>query len=318
MRFSAIAIGAALSLLITAAASAQVARPGDKAVKQLIENVLKALDEFEDKLDSKIKKGTIRGAQAEVNVDQYFEDFDTDLERLEERFKAKYSASAEVLTVLRKATDIDRFIDSQPASLKGRSEWDVAEASLKQLAEAYGTTFPLTAGAPGPRRINDQEVEEAADAMVEDAGAFKKAAKDAFGKDKDAMSKAQKAVDALSSSAKALKSRIGSGKPASGEAGAVAEQYAAVEAAVAGRTLSPKAEDAWKGVKSAMDKINQTFENKPAAAEAPPAPVTHPVPPPAQPATPETQPPAPEDAQPPAATDGTTAEPKPPGTTSAG
>jgi hypothetical protein len=118
-----------LALLITAPAPAQGARPG-----------------------------TIRGAQAGVNVDRYFEDFNTDLERLEERFKAKYSASAEVLTVLRKATDIDRFIDSQPASLKGRSEWDEAAAALKQLAEAYGTTFPLTAGAPGPRRINDQEV----------------------------------------------------------------------------------------------------------------------------------------------------------------
>lgn len=264
--FSCIAVAA----LTSHPATAQVARPSDKAVTGLIEGVQKSVKAFEKSLDSDLRKGTIRGATTEVNVQNYLNDFDTEIDRLRDRFKPKYSASAEVQGVLRTANGIERFVKSQPPSFKGRSEWDVAAASLNQLAGAYAATFPLPDNA-AVRRINDAEITEAADAVTKQGQSYRKALKDAFTKEESAaLETAQKSVDALSTAAKNLKSRIKSGKPASGEAGVVAEKFAAVQAAVAGRTLPEPATAALKGITSAVAKIDQAFEAPgPAAASAP-------------------------------------------------
>jgi hypothetical protein len=296
--------------LIAAPVSAQVARPTDDTVRSLIENVDKTVKTFEGKLDSKVRNGTIRGATTEVNVESYLDDYKTDIERLDERFKAKYSASAETQTVLRKGADIGRFMDSQSPSLKGRSEWDVAAAALKSLAEAYGTTFPLPEGA-SPRRINDQEVEETAEALAQHAQTYRKGLKDAFSKEEEAALKtAQASADQLATAAKNLRSRVSSGKPASGEAGVVAEKYATAEKAIAGRTLSDSAAQAWTNAKKAVDKIKQAFgASEPAQAAAPtaaaaapapaetpaapaPAPAEAPAAPPTETATPASEAPA--------------------------
>jgi hypothetical protein len=265
--------GIALTIIVAAmsanTAVAQVARPGDKTVKELIEKVQKTTRGFQKALDSEVRNGTLRGASGEVNVERYFDDWNTDMERLAERFKAKYSASAEAQTVLRKGTDVDRFIHSQPPALKGRSEWDVAAASLKELAEAYGTTFPLPADG-SPRRINDQEVEEAADAIADSASSYRKGLKDAFPKEeKAALETAQGNVDALEKAAKNLRSRVDSGKPASGEAGVVAESYAAVKKAVGDRKLPESAVGSWNTITKSNDKIAQAFSAGPAAAAQP-------------------------------------------------
>jgi hypothetical protein len=50
----------------------------------------------------------------------------------------------------------------------------------------------------------------------------------------------------------------------------VGEKFAAAQAAAAGRTLPEKAAAAWKGVASAVDKIDQAFgASRPAAANPP-------------------------------------------------
>jgi hypothetical protein len=251
-------------------------------VISLIETVQKDIKEFERKLDRDVRKGKVRGPTAEVDVDSYLDDFNESLERLRDRFKKDYSASAEALTVLNQAGGIQRFIDSQPPTLKGRSEWDVAKASLNRLAEAYGTTFPPPPNASA-RRINDAELQQASDTIVKNAQTFRKALKDAYtSEEKAALQAAEDSVDAVADAAKKLKSRIGSDKPATGEAANLAQNVAAVETAVAGRKLSASATDAWNELSKAMNKIDQAFAvsepapktepAQPAAANAAPAP----------------------------------------------
>ncbi len=259
MRLGNVLSGAALALAFSLTASAQMARPSDRAVEKLIDGAQESLKRFERSLDADLKRGLIRGTSTEVNVEHYLADFNTDIERLRDRFEPGYSASAEALMVLRRANGVDAFVKSQPASLKGRSEWDVAAASFNELAGAYGTTFPMPAEAP-PRRINDAEIGQAADAVAKQAGAYKKSLTAAFGKEESEQLKAaQKSADELASAAKALKSRIGSGKAASGEAAVVAEKFAAAEASVTGRTLPEPAVKAWDGVEAAVGKIDQAF-----------------------------------------------------------
>lgn len=252
--------GIALAVLGSLPAAAQIAaRPSDKTVVGYIDGVQKSVKQFERSLDSKLKRGTIRGTSTEVNVENYLKDFSIDIDRLRKRFKSNYSASAELATVLEKAEGIRRYVESQPATFKGRSEWDVVAAALNDLSGAYGTAFPLAEGA-SPRRINDAEISQAADQIVKNASSYRKALKGAFTKEESAArASAEKGSDAVSNAAKALKSRIKSGKPASGEAAALAEALAAAEATVAGRTLPENATAAWAGVTGAAAKIAQGF-----------------------------------------------------------
>lgn len=267
MKLSLVIACIALAVLGSQPAAAQSARAGDKAVSGFMENVQKSVKDFERRLDSKLKNGTIRGATTEVNVENYLKDFDTDIDRMRDRFKPSYSASSEVQAVLKNAGGIDRYMKSQSAALKGRSEWDVAAASLNQLATAYGASFPTPDDA-AIRRINDGEIVAATDTVTKQAQAYRKALKDAFTKEESAaLGTAQKSADALSTAAKNLKSRIKSGKPASGEAGVVGETFAAAQAAVAGRTLPAPAVAAWKGIEAAIGTIDQAFGVAKPAAE---------------------------------------------------
>lgn len=259
VRFTLVVLVVALIALISYPATAQVARPGDRAVTKLIENAQESIDEFARSLDRNLRRATIRGSTSEVQVENYLEDFATDVDRLRKRFKPQYAASAELVTVLRKANDIEQFVKSQPPSFKGRSEWDAAAAALNSLAAAYGTTFPAPHDVTA-RRVNDAEIQQAADAVGKNAKASRKALKSAFTKEESsALTQAQQQFDSLSDAAKALKARIKAGKPASGEAGVLREQLAATEASLSGRTLDERGSAAWQSIATAVAKIDDAF-----------------------------------------------------------
>lgn len=262
----------ALGSVIALPAVAQTARPGDKAVEGMIEQVEKASSTFQRALDKDIKKATVRGAQGEVDMKAFLEDFTTSIERLKDRFDSKYAASAEVNALMSYADGMEKFIQSQPPTLKGRSEWDEFKASLNSLAGAYGTTFP--AAPHPPRRMNDLEIQQAADAAGKNGDNLKRELKTVFGKeDKAGIEAAEGSIEAMHKAAKALKSRVDDGKPASGEAAAFVEAVRKVDASVAGKTLPAKAKTASDGIAAAVAKVEQAF-NIPAAQAPAAAPST--------------------------------------------
>lgn len=262
----------ALGSVIALPAVAQTARPGDKAVEGMIEQVEKASSTFQRALDKDIKKATVRGAQGEVDMKAFLEDFTTSIERLKDRFDSKYAASAEVNALMSYADGMEKFIQSQPPTLKGRSEWDEFKASLNSLAGAYGTTFP--AAPHPPRRMNDLEIQQAADAAGKNGDNLKRELKAVFGKeDKAGIEAAEGSIEAMHKAAKALKSRVDDGKPASGEAAAFVEAVRKVDASVAGKTLPAKAKTASDGIAAAVAKVEQAF-NIPAAQAPAAAPST--------------------------------------------
>src|SRR3954454_654047 len=148
-----------LSVFAGAASAQTVERLTDKDVKGLIEAVDNGRDRFEDQLDGKLKDTILRGPNGEVNVARFLDDLQENTHRLKERFTTEYAASAEVATVLRQSTPIDAFMKQKPG-IKGSSEWDHLASSLRRLAVAYGTQFPLEGSAP-VRRISDGEAAKA-------------------------------------------------------------------------------------------------------------------------------------------------------------
>jgi hypothetical protein len=264
---SAILAAAALTgLLAMPAAGAD--RPTDNDIKQLIERVDHDRDRFEDQLDGKLKSSTIHGARGEVNVENFLDDLQDNMQKLKDRFKSEYAASEEVTTVLRQGTAVQHYMATQPPDLNGTSEWNRLATGLNELAAAYGVPFPLPEGQMA-HRMNDREVRNAAEAAAKNADRFKdeldSSLKNDTTIDKTTREAAVKDVDTLKEDAEKLSSAIGDGKPASGQAEALLEHATRVGASVKGRTLSPSAQGAWGSVQSDLDKVAQAFGKMPLA-----------------------------------------------------
>jgi hypothetical protein len=263
-----VALSAFAVMAVTLPAVAQTARPGDRAVEDLIQQVKKSEEQFVRALDKNIKKSTIRGAKGEVDVDVFLEDFGTAIERLEDRFAPKYAASAELNAVMQQAGGIEKWIQSQPPALKGRSEWDDFKASLQSLAAAYGSTFPLDETKP-PRRMNDLEIQQAADSAIENGNKLSKNLSDVYSKeDKQAKETAGNDIDAMQEAAKKLKARVDDNKPASGEAGVFSDSVKKLRSTLGSKPLAGDAKTASDGISAALAKIEQAFNMTPSAEAA--------------------------------------------------
>jgi hypothetical protein len=250
-----------------AAAVLAADRKSDDDVKQLFDRVNHDRDRFEDQLDGKVKDTILRGPGGEVNVSRYLDDLQENVNKMKDRFKSDYSASAEVTTVLRQGSDIQRFMSTQPPAFDGVSEWNRLASTLGELAAVYGTQFPLPEGQLA-RRMNDDEVKKAADSVKKSADAFKheldaslKANPSIASATRDA---AVKDADTFKDEADRLASTIGDGKPASGEAQALLQHAAAIRRATpGGGPLAPSAATAWRSVETDLAKVAQAFNLPP-------------------------------------------------------
>ena len=189
----------------------------DKEVKALIEAVDHARDRFEDQLESKVKDSVVRGATGEVNVTRFLDDFQENLDRLKDRFKPEYAASAEAAAVLRQATAIHRFMKQQPSDLKGASEWDHLASNLGRLAAVYGTKFPID-GDAAVRRVSDGEAAAAAEEIEDQTAQFKDTVNRNSSLAAPTKNALKSAADVVRKRAKTLASRLKDSKPATAEA----------------------------------------------------------------------------------------------------
>jgi hypothetical protein len=233
----------------------------DRDVKALVSRIEEGRDRFDDALGGNMKHGIVRGPSGEVKVDKFLDDFQENIDRLEERLKPDYAASNEAATLLRQATAIDRFFGQQPAGTRGESEWNRLATDLKTLAVAYGTTFPLAEGAV-VRRMGDREVAEAADRLAQSSAQLKKSLDQDLKKDKSVPKGDRDAIvhdaDRLSKDAKVLRDRIKDGKPSSAEAAHVMESAGRLGAFVREHQL-PTASAAWTSMSTGVQTLATAY-----------------------------------------------------------
>ena len=256
-RAQTVLLATALSLWsMPALAQARPERLSDKDVKTLIDQVDEGRDKFEGNLDGKFKGSTLRGPSGEVKVSGALQDYQDNTQKLKDRFTPDYSASAEVMTVLKQSTAIDAFMQGASSAMKGRSEWDRQTTYLKQLAASYGTTFPLPEGA-AVRRMNDKETAGTAEAIASAAGRFKSDLDKATTLAKPDKDAAKKDADLLIKQANAVKSRTSDGKLATGEMRQLADQVAKLQTFVDGHPIPTMTN--WQAVQSSLGKLQQAF-----------------------------------------------------------
>jgi hypothetical protein len=256
----ALAVAMAALVAIGADAQTQYIRLADPQVKSLIGQIGQHRDRFQDALDGALKRSILRTETGEVSVDNYLQDLKRNVEQAKDRLTPDYAASNEVLTLLKQCTDINAFVQKQPVTFKGRSEWESLAAALASLATTYGTSFPLPQGASA-RRLGDKEVVQAADAVAQSAEQFRKAITKAM-KTAKADPKLVTSMDteskAIVTAAKVLKSRVSEQKPATSEARTLLDQANKVRSLLPQPVLGEPSAP-WESVLSSLKAISQAF-----------------------------------------------------------
>jgi hypothetical protein len=236
-------------------------RMTDKDVKALVARIDDGRNRFESALDDKVKRNILRGPSGEVNVDQFLNDFEESVKRLEERLTSKYAASAEVGTLLRQASAIDAYIGRQPVGTKGASEWGRLAGDFKALAAAYGAAFPLAENA-AVRRLGDGEVAAAAEGVTKGAERVKSSLDAELKKDPSVDKPTREATvreaDDFSKEAKALRDRVKDARPSSAEAEALLAKASKLEAFVSSHKV-PAAAGEWAAVKKHLETLAAAY-----------------------------------------------------------
>jgi hypothetical protein len=222
----------------------------DREVTALVERIDQERDKFQNALDDKVKHSILRGPGGEVDVERYLKDFDENIDKLKDRLKENYAASAEVGAVLRQASGIDNGFRQQPPGTRGESEWNRLATDLKALAHAYGTDFPFAPNAT-VRRMGDGEVASTADSISKSADQLKKALDDDL-KTNTTIDKAtrQAIVDGagqMSKDAKTLRDRVKSGNPSTAEAARIFDHASRIQSFLDSHR-TPTASGIWRGI----------------------------------------------------------------------
>jgi len=228
----------------------------DRDVKQLVSRIEQGRDRFDDALDDKVKHSVVREG-GEVDVDKFLDDFQESIDRLEERLKPDYAASAEAGALLRQATAIDRFFHQQPAGAKGESEWNRLASDLKVLANAYGADFPLADNAM-VRRIGDGEVVAAVEEVARSGERLKKSLESDLRANTAVDQPTREGIvdeaDALSKDAKTLRSRLKDGKPSSAEADQLIARAGKLQKFIEGHQV-PASASAWPALSTSLQSV---------------------------------------------------------------
>ena len=246
-----------LGALIAVAPVFAADRLTDRDVKALVSRIEQGRDRFDDALDDRFKHSIVREPGGEVNVDRFLNDFQENIDRLEERLKPDYAASTEAATLLRQASAIDRLFRQEPAGTKGESEWNRLATDLKVLAAAYGAEFPLPEGAT-VRRVGDRELAAAVDELARSADGLKRSLDSDLKKDAAVEKPAREAIvheaELLSKDAKALRNRVKDGKPSSAEADGVMARAAKLQAFIETHQV-PASSSAWAAITPRMQTL---------------------------------------------------------------
>jgi hypothetical protein len=243
----------------------------DQDVKKLFETIEHNRSDFEAALDDKLKNSTIKSERGEVNANEFFDDFQDQVKRTQERFENDYSASSEVLSLLQYATRIEGWASTQPAGFKGSKEWGELDTNLRRLAAAYNTTLPLSSaqglGGGQARRINDAELVTAAASLEKKIDGFKTAYDSALAANTkitpEMRQTAIQQVDAMKNNAKALNAALGNKQKGVPEAGALLKSSALIIDTASKLPSGSPATTAWTPLGSDLVTVASAYEVTP-------------------------------------------------------
>ena len=238
-------------------------RPSDADIKRLAESIDKGFDAWKDALEKKnLDTATITSASGSVNVERFLDDFEHDIDAVKEHVGKSDSAGPEVTALLRRASDVERRYRANPSNT-GSAEWGALSAQFKQLADAYGTPWPLESTETRAARLSDKELGTHLSALEQNSKQAKKEFDQALSKDKStpkgARDEVKRNFDAFTKQVKDLRDLVKNGHPAQAEAVTVLNSATALGQRGSGLSLSPTGQSVWHSVDEHCKAIARAF-----------------------------------------------------------
>lgn len=271
MRSQYLGIAAALLIMLPPSVHAAVDRVSDKELSAVVKALGNKAENFIDAVDSKLKNSIVRGATGEKDFGLFLGDFDKSIEKLRKRYSKTYAASEEASDVIRRGSELEAFVKSQPG-MKGEKQWVALSADLSRVALAYGTDYPADPTRIVPaRRVGDGELLAAADVIAKSsttaAGAAAKISKDKKATDAQRTSATAfvRSSELMKPSLEALKRRVSKGESALAEAQQVVGAMTDMTSAATNLPFSKKTAEAWEKAGPAAGKLALAYRIEPVA-----------------------------------------------------
>lgn len=270
MRSRYLGLAAALLIVLPLSGHAEVDRVSDKELTALVKDLDRKAGRFISAVDSKLKNSIVRGATGEKDFGLFLGDFDKSIERLQKRYSKTYAASEEASDVIRRGSELDAFVKSQPG-MKGEKQWVTLSADLTRVALAYGADYPADPTRIVPaRRVGDGELLAAIDVIAKSSATAANAAAK-IGKDKKATDAARASATAFVRSSElakpsleALKRRVSKGESSLAEAKQVVAAMTDMTSAAANLAFAEKTAQAWEKAGPAAGKLALAYGIEPA------------------------------------------------------
>jgi len=165
--------------------SGQPYRISDREVVRLLDRIKSKGDTFRQRLKNALNKGRrYDRTLAESDINSYVKAFEEDTKRLDDHFDHHKSTSADVDSVLQRASRIDTFMARHPLDQVTQAAWDTLRSDLGQLADAYNITWRWGGDWRGgervqpvsdlPYRVSDKQVEELIHRIESQSDQFRK------------------------------------------------------------------------------------------------------------------------------------------------
>ncbi|MCX6550011.1 MAG: hypothetical protein NTY02_03205 [Acidobacteria bacterium] len=238
-------------------------RLNDKAVEQQGKQIKAGFETWKKALEKKnLDDAVIRGAAGTIEVKEFLKNFERDISTFNERFQSTKSAGPEALTLLRRASDVERRASSQQGSAVP-SEWQAFSRQCAVLAGAYGVVWPIEAMDATASRLGDKEVAGHIEQIGQLAKRVKGPADDAAKKsttvDKAARETMKLEFESVARLAGEAANKVKSGSPVSAEVSQLLAVTSSVHGKIATLSLPQAAANDWSGVDRAAAIVAGAF-----------------------------------------------------------
>ena len=116
-------------------------RISDREVEKLIHRIEQQSDKFRSALDAALDHSRLNGTQREDEINAYVKQFYEQTKTLHDHFDNHKSTSADVQSVLERASSIQGFLRRNRLRNNVSTEWSGLQANLDELARVYNVTW---------------------------------------------------------------------------------------------------------------------------------------------------------------------------------
>ena len=116
-------------------------RISDKDVEKVLKHIEEQSDRFRSSLDSGLDRSRLDGTREEDNINAFVKDYYQSTKNLRDHFDDHKSTSADVQSLLNRASRIDSFMRRIRTGGNAQNDWNKLKSGLDELARIYNVTW---------------------------------------------------------------------------------------------------------------------------------------------------------------------------------